>query len=163
MRITKWPAAAVVAASLSLVAIGGIASASIPDGSGVIHACYQSPPPAHGANLQVIDTNSGGSCAGGAASLTWRSAPTGTLSAPYVVTNAATVPAGAGVTCNAGDQATGGGWTSSDGTLWTLQGITKDGPVLSAGQAVGWVVNTRNSDQNASHSLNVYVLCARVS
>lgn len=78
------------------------------------------------------------------------------------------MPAGAGVTdftasCNAGDQATGGGWTSSDGTLWTLQGITKDGPVLSAGQAVGWVVNTRNSDQNASHSLNVYVLCARVS
>lgn len=51
--------------------VGAAAYASIPDSSGVIHACYQSPPPAHGANLQVIDTGNGGSCSGGMASLTF--------------------------------------------------------------------------------------------
>lgn len=60
------------AAAIALAGLGaGIAYASIPDGSGVIHACYQSPPPAHGANLQVIDTGAGGSCSGGMAALTW--------------------------------------------------------------------------------------------
>ena len=49
----------------------GIASAAIPDSGGVIHACYQSPPPQHGANLQVIDTGNGGSCGGGMVALTW--------------------------------------------------------------------------------------------
>lgn len=53
------------------VSFGVDALASIPDGSGVIHACYQSPPPAHGANLQVIDTGNGGSCGGGMTALTW--------------------------------------------------------------------------------------------
>lgn len=47
------------------------ALASIPDSGGTIHGCYQSPPPAHGANLQVIDTGNGGSCGGGMVSLTW--------------------------------------------------------------------------------------------
>jgi hypothetical protein len=54
------------------VVFGAIAAyASIPDSSGIIHACYQSPPPAHGANLQVIDTSAGGSCGGGMAALSW--------------------------------------------------------------------------------------------
>lgn len=54
------------------MAVGtGIAFATIPDSSGVIHACYQSPPPAHGANLQVIDTGNGGSCGGGMTQVTW--------------------------------------------------------------------------------------------
>ncbi len=62
----------VVAAATGLALAGtGIALASIPDSSGVIHACYQNPPPAHGANLQVIDTGAGGSCGGGMAALTW--------------------------------------------------------------------------------------------
>jgi hypothetical protein len=77
MRSRIVMAAAGGAVVLSLAGFG-IASAAIPDGSGVIHACYQSPPPAHGANLQVIDTGAGGSCAGGAASITWsQQGPTG--------------------------------------------------------------------------------------
>lgn len=84
----------VIAAGVSLVVIGvgaGVASASIPDSGGVIHACYQNPPPAHGANLQVIDTGNGGSCSGGMAALTWNQ----------------TGPAGpAGATGPAGPQAT---------------------------------------------------------
>jgi hypothetical protein len=65
-------AASVAAAAVAIAGLGaGIAYASIPDGSGVIHACYQSPPPTHGANLQVIDTGAGGSCSGGMTALTW--------------------------------------------------------------------------------------------
>jgi hypothetical protein len=48
-------------AGLALVLAGtaaGASIASIPDSAGMIHACYQSPPPAGGANLQVIDTTS---------------------------------------------------------------------------------------------------------
>lgn len=88
-------AASVAAAAVALAGLGtGIAYASIPDGSGVIHACYQSPPPAHGANLQVIDTGAGGSCSGGMTALTWnQTGPQG--------------PAGAtGATGPAGPQAT---------------------------------------------------------
>jgi hypothetical protein len=70
MKKYRWPIAISVAAALTFVGVG-LASASIPDGSGVIHACYQSPPPAHGANLQVIDTGAGGSCSGGMVPLTW--------------------------------------------------------------------------------------------
>jgi hypothetical protein len=64
---------AVLLGSVAVVLAAGMgfAFASIPDGNGVIHACYQSPPPAHGANLQVIDTGAGGSCSGGMVPLTW--------------------------------------------------------------------------------------------
>ena len=62
----------ILAAAAAVIA-GGVSAAyaSIPDSGGVIHACYQSPPPAHGANLQVIDTGAGGSCSGGMTALTW--------------------------------------------------------------------------------------------
>jgi len=62
------------AAAIAVVALlsgAGFAAASIPDPSGVIHACYQSPPPQHGANLQVIDTAAGGNCSGGQHQVTW--------------------------------------------------------------------------------------------
>ena len=62
------------AAGVLLAAVGtaaGAAVASIPDSGGVIHACYQSPPPAGGANLQVIDTANGGKCSGGHVGLSW--------------------------------------------------------------------------------------------
>lgn len=81
------------AATLLSLAGLGVASAAIPDGSGVIHACYQSPPPAHGANLQVIDTGAGGSCGGGATSLTWNQAGPQGPAGPAGATGA-TGPAG---------------------------------------------------------------------
>jgi hypothetical protein len=43
---------------LFALAAGGIAYASIPDGSGVIHGCYEK----KDGTLRVIDTGSGGSC-----------------------------------------------------------------------------------------------------
>ncbi len=71
MRI-KSKISVIVGTALMLAGIGaGVAFASIPDSGGVIHACYQNPPPAHGANLQVIDTGAGGSCSGGMTQVTW--------------------------------------------------------------------------------------------
>ncbi len=79
-----------------VVLFGGIAYASIPDSGGVIHACYQSPPPSGGANLQVIDTDAGGHCSGGKVELTWNQVgpqgPTGATGA-----TGATGPQGAPV------------------------------------------------------------------
>ena len=67
-----------VVASVAVAAIGlsglgvGIASAAIPDSSGVIHGCYK--PNANGSLsvLGVVDTAlSGGHCPGGQTALTW--------------------------------------------------------------------------------------------
>jgi hypothetical protein len=44
---------------------------AIPDSDGVIHAGYQDPPPPHGANLTVFDSEAGGSPGSGQAALTW--------------------------------------------------------------------------------------------
>lgn len=44
---------------------------SIPDSNGVIHTAYQNPPPAHGANLQVFDSEAEGTPGGGCVALTF--------------------------------------------------------------------------------------------
>jgi hypothetical protein len=53
---------------------GSSALASVPDPGGVIHGCYKSSPPVHGASLKVIDTGAGGACGAGQKSLTWNQA-----------------------------------------------------------------------------------------
>ena len=73
MRLNKGWRLAIAGAAGALL-LGGAATAafaSIPDSSGVIHACYQSPPPTGGANLQVIDSDNGGKCSGGHVEITW--------------------------------------------------------------------------------------------
>jgi hypothetical protein len=45
-------------AAVAVLAVGGVAYATIPDSSGVIHGCYAN----KGGSLRVIDTGSGGSC-----------------------------------------------------------------------------------------------------
>lgn len=70
-RIRKAGLIGAAAAGLTVLAGVGIASASIPDSSGVIHACYQSPPASGGSKLAVIDTDNGGHCSGGHVELSW--------------------------------------------------------------------------------------------
>jgi hypothetical protein len=72
MNITRktWLAAGGAAALLSLAGFG-IASAAIPDSSGVIHGCYKTPVPAHGTPLSIIDSGAGGSCPAGYVALPW--------------------------------------------------------------------------------------------
>jgi len=52
------------------VAAGGIAYASIPDSSGVIHGCFK----ATGGALRVIDTGAGGACNASERALDWNQA-----------------------------------------------------------------------------------------
>src|SRR5436190_11557664 len=49
------------------LAAGGIAYASIPDGTGVIHGCYKTT----GGSLRVIDTSVGGNCNSSETPLSW--------------------------------------------------------------------------------------------
>jgi hypothetical protein len=71
----------ITAAAAAIVLAGagfGIAYASIPDSSGVIHACYKTPVPSHGEPLQIIDSEAGGTCAKGFLPVTWnRTGPQG--------------------------------------------------------------------------------------
>jgi len=62
------PVVAFISAVLLLV--GGIAYASIPDGSGVIHGCYKTTNPATGSVI-VIDSDVGQSCPSGFTPLNW--------------------------------------------------------------------------------------------
>lgn len=61
--------AIVLAAGLLLV-LSGVALASIPDSSGVIHGCYKTGNPNRGSVI-VIDTDAGQSCPSGYATLNW--------------------------------------------------------------------------------------------
>jgi hypothetical protein len=60
----RW---AVPIAIVAVLAAGGIAYASIPDSSGVIHACYQKT----NGSLRVIDTQAGAKCSSTENPLTW--------------------------------------------------------------------------------------------
>jgi Phage Tail Collar Domain len=63
------PTPALVISILALViAVGGVASATIPGANGSIHACHN----AHGA-LRVIDSTAGGKCQSGEEAVNWNS------------------------------------------------------------------------------------------
>jgi hypothetical protein len=72
----------VVASAVTIMTTGiglGVASASIPDGNGVIHACYKAQANGKSTPLGVIDTAlPGGQCPSGQTELTWnRTGPRG--------------------------------------------------------------------------------------
>jgi len=69
MKRSKWQARVLLALAGAGVAAGGIAFATIPDGSGVIHACYSK----SGGSLRVIDS-SVTSCGQNETALTWNNA-----------------------------------------------------------------------------------------
>jgi hypothetical protein len=63
----RRPSAALIVAMLALVvALGGVAIASIPSSDGTIHGCYNGQ-----GQLRVIDTESGASCVPGETALNW--------------------------------------------------------------------------------------------
>jgi hypothetical protein len=65
-KSSKWQACSLMALAVAGVVAGGIAFATIPDGSGVIHACYTK----SGGSLRVIDS-SVTSCGQNETALTW--------------------------------------------------------------------------------------------
>jgi hypothetical protein len=161
--------------------VGTAAYASIPDGSGVIHACYQSPPPEHGAPLNVIDTGAGGNCSGGHVALTWnQTGPQGPAGAAGAT--GATGPQGPPgvsgyqleqqtqtltedtettftVTCAAGEVPTGGGYHTQYPSGHVAVG--DDYPVSN-----GWVVRLvllGNTGGSYSKDVTVYAVCVDAS
>jgi len=115
--------------ALSLV-LGGIAYASIPDPSGVIHGCYRTQNPAIGALIVIDDATQ--TCPSGTVPLNWNqegpqgatgavgpTGPQGSVGPPnatyYIVESSSqTLTSGVGsqalALCNTGDQAVGGAW-----------------------------------------------------
>ena len=75
----SWRAAA--ATALLVLAVGGTAHASIPDGSGLITSCYTTDPAAFGA-LRVIDVGAAMTCHGGENQLTFNQQALRVLRAP---------------------------------------------------------------------------------
>jgi hypothetical protein len=61
------PTVVALAIAGALLAAGGIAYATIPDSSGVIHACYKT----NQGTLRVIDTGQGQTCSNSEASINW--------------------------------------------------------------------------------------------
>ena len=65
--LIKMKIVAAIATAGTFAAIGGVAYATIPDGAGVIHACYQK----QGGQLRVIDTGNGAGCTQFEQGLNW--------------------------------------------------------------------------------------------
>jgi len=77
--VLKWRTT-LIAMVLAVGAIGAgmfgaYAVASVPDSSGVIHACYKTTDPGQG-ELFIVDTGSGGACSTDETSLTWSQSTT---------------------------------------------------------------------------------------
>lgn len=73
-----------------LLLVGGVAVASIPDASGVIHGCRKNTD----GSLKVIDSDLGQTCGNGYTALNWEKGPrTGTPYGIHVVRITQTVPA----------------------------------------------------------------------
>lgn len=72
MKMRTRRIAVAVAAAAVVAAAAGIATASIPDATGDIHACYKT----DSGTLRVIDPSAGGACKSGSeAPLTWNRIP----------------------------------------------------------------------------------------
>jgi hypothetical protein len=68
-RLVMAAIVAVIASAAATVVVSGISSASIPDGSGVIHGCYKTSGTVHA--LKVIDSAVTSSCPAKYTSLNW--------------------------------------------------------------------------------------------
>ena len=116
MNRGKWIVGAVAVAAM-LVA-GGVAYATIPDSSSVIHTCYTT----KGGGLRVIDTGAGESCNAKESPLDWNAqgpkgdrGPAGISGLEQDTKGASISPGGwiVNVDCPTGKLAISGGWDST--------------------------------------------------
>jgi hypothetical protein len=165
----KARVAFVVATATVLVAGAGVAWASIPDSSGVIHGCYAT----SGGALRVIDSAKT-SCKGTEKSLTWNrrgpagpQGPAGPAGPPGGVTGyllkSDTLTLGPGqngtrqVQCDGDRLPLGGGYQAPPNTFRA----DKDYPVFIPGFN-GWNVTGQDLD-SVPITITVYVVCAHAS
>jgi hypothetical protein len=160
-------------AAVAALVSGGAVWATIPDSSGVIHACYKT---SNGA-LRVIDTGLGGTCAASETALQWNQTgppgPAGPAGATHVVvrTFTQTIVSDGTATftalCHSGEVATGGGYRLHDGARippWPVQiseSEPNSGPLdpVDGDTTNGWRVVANNAD-TASHDVTAYAVCA---
>lgn len=168
-----WKAIAVAGTAVLAVG-GGVAWATIPDGSGQIHACYKT----GSGDLRVIDPSAGGACKPSETALAW--SQTGPPGAPgadgatnvTIRTHTQTVAAGGSSTftalCDAGEKATGGGWrlegpVPSGPPPVTVLGTVpqSSSPEPAAGETpIGWKVIGVTSQDGADHDVTAFAVCA---
>jgi hypothetical protein len=145
---------ALALAALAVLAAGGVAYATIPDGQGVIHACYKTT----GGQLRVIDS---GSCSGSEKALSWRQSGAALGFYTRRITDA--VPAQQAlegpITCDAGDLATGGGMTLLGSDLR----ISADEPWsdVPGGSSSGWQFEVSNPG-TSPEDVRVTVVCVHL-
>lgn len=153
----------VLAATAALLLVGGVAVASIPDASGVIHGCRKT----NGGALSVIDSATQ-TCPAGTVALNWSqtgptgpSGPTGPpgVAGVYVVDSAWSSQWGPFETdCTVGDAALSIAIEYVPGNV--VQPVSAT-PVLTAGQPTGYTYfNT--SGINGGAQWRVHVTCAQI-
>jgi hypothetical protein len=152
-RWPVWKRLGALVGVLSVGAVGfGIASATVPDAAGIIHACRDN---TYG-YVRIIDTGAGGACTGSETAAAWGS---GRPASYYTHTSAATTlaPGGDGaatVLCDGSDVATGGGFSTS--TIYVV--ITGSFPDVDGHR---WVAVGHNASA-AQHSFVATVVCEHV-
>lgn len=160
----KRTAAVAVAAVAGLIVAGGVAYASIPDSSGVIHGCRKNTD----GSMRVIDDSSQ-SCASGWSSLNWNQTgpqgPSGVNSFEEWTGSATTVAAGSFnqsiVDCPTGKVATGGGLSedSDFGGSNTDLVLRYEGPIFSGHS---WLVGVTNNGAS-DHQFKATAMCVTAS
>lgn len=157
------PKLAVLAAAVAAVAAGSAAYASIPDGSGVIHACYGKPGSNRPGAVRVIDSP-GESCAASENPLSWNQAgQPGQPGTPGV--SGYEIVAGDQVNIAAG-QLGGGKTTCPQGKEVLSGGYSSTLPVATSESAPSgpteWQVNAKNLGAQTA-TVYLWAVCADVS
>jgi hypothetical protein len=176
-RTAKIIMAGITAAALAGGGTALAATDSIPDSSGVIHACYK--PNANGgmSPLGVIDTAlPKGQCPSNQAELDWNQAgpqgpagPPGQGTSSYVVTVPVS-PSSIGVQpgdnlaesviCNTGDHAVGGGGSAADQADSGLVTLDESYPSNSGATDNAWTTDIRNTATSGIVHVVFYAVCA---
>jgi hypothetical protein len=172
-------------AAVGLAAAGGIAYATIPDGSGVFHACVN----AHNGNVRIIDPGASGKaghCKGNEQAVSWnQTGPPGTPGAPGApgapgLSGLQTVsitsisnsfsPKEAVVPCPAGKRVIGGGGAITGGSvadgsdLAATVALKTTRPITVSG-VDGWTARAEEIAPgfDGNWSLSIYAICANVA
>jgi hypothetical protein len=180
MTFTVRPRGLVIAAAVAILVAGaGVAYATIPDGAGVIHGCYDKK-----GNLRVVDPSAGGACTGGETALDW--SQTGPQGPPgQNGTNGANgvsgwqivsfdfnlPPEGDGfvgtaqfvvAACPTGKKVLGGGVTTDD---WVNSIVRFSGPNAAGTQwrAITQRTNDGDSPNSGNIGAHIYAICANVA
>jgi hypothetical protein len=156
-----------------VLAGAAVAAASIPDASGVIHACRSIKSGA----LRAIDTDAGQTCGKDESALTWnQTGPAGPagpqgpagVSGLHLVRASVFVPAGGQqavvAQCNSGERALGGGYDfdrSDHGTGHDVDVIV-NGPVIDGPNVTptNWQVTLDNTHSADTRQVYAYAVCA---